>query len=58
MDCTECINEFRCDWDQDSCPWKHEGEHVEKQEAEWEEFIRRRFEWVNDYLIVVYNGKV
>lgn len=28
-------------------PWKHEGEHVEKQEAEWEEFIRRRFEWVN-----------
>lgn len=20
MDCTECINEFRCDWDQDSCP--------------------------------------
>ena len=47
MDCTECINEFRCDWDQDSCLWKHEGEHVEKQEAEWEEFIRRRFEWVN-----------
>lgn len=46
MDCTECINEFRCDWDQDSCPWKHEGEHVEKQEAEWEEFLRRRLEWV------------
>ena len=43
MKCTDCDDEYRCDWDQSNCPRQRE----EKQEAKWAEFIRRRFEKVN-----------
>ena len=43
MKCTDCDDEYRCDWDQSNCPQQRE----EKQEAEWAEFLRLRFERVN-----------
>lgn len=33
MKCTDCDDEYRCDWDQNNCPRQRE----EKQEAKWED---------------------
>ena len=43
MKCTDCDDEYRCDWDRNNCPRQRE----EKQEAKWAEFLRLRFERVN-----------